>query len=179
MDDGITRQVSPAILSDADAWRELVAHYPRLRGVVAKVLDERDRVEAVLHDGLVAAVAGRHRFDPARGVPFAGWAAVVVRRTALKQRGRSRLHREVFAHTEVEGVAPAHRPCSLATATRVLRALSEEDVAVLEMRFDEGLTWEECAARVGCTVNVMRGRVGKALERARAVAERSAWGGAD
>lgn len=146
--------------------------------------DYEDLVQA----GLVGLLAAARAFDPSRGVPFGGFAALVIRRAVHEEaerkaawfgrafpwgegegggdRGESREE-----HAEGEHREEAKREAGLAVA-RLLATLAPELAEAVRLCDLEGLTHAEAAAKLGCSRSTVQHRRRNALWTLRVMARR-------
>jgi RNA polymerase sigma-70 factor (ECF subfamily) len=144
------------------------------------IVHERSDAEEVTADAFLQAWRTAATFDPARA-SVAGWLAMITRSRALdllraRSRGVRTLAREESnARGEGRGFArPADSPdrsCEVSEAKRLvdtaLRELPEEQRAVIELAYLDGLSQREIAARLGVPLGTVKTRTLLGMKRLR------------
>ena len=145
---------------------------PNLRGVVGRIVRNRDDVEDVIHDAFVQILKDARSFDPARGSARA-WIYTIVRNTALKRcRSAGReiaieddellaLHDRILAE-------PASRTAEYAALRGYLEALEPRRRASLILAIIDGRTHAEVAAYLGVPLGTVKSWIRRELVALRA-----------
>ncbi|MEZ4406414.1 MAG: RNA polymerase sigma factor [Polyangiales bacterium] len=158
--------------------RAMRALLPRVVATARAILFYEDPsvVDDVVQTASLKIVAARDRFDPARG-RLLPWVTQVTRFTAIDALRAASAYDE--DHRDVDDLdALAHRGGrvgvdGVAVVEAMLDALPSELRDALRARVD-GETWHDAAARLGCTVDVLRGRVTRGRRAVAAMMERVA-----
>lgn len=173
-DDGtVQEQVSllrEMLAGSRRAWAAFHARYDRLIhrciGRVAPRLESEDEREiyATLLVQLCANDMGKLRsFDPARGVKLGTWIGMLAGNCAvdhLRALRREPPRADLEEADEVEAEAPTpldllDRKERLATASAVVRELSDKDREFFALYFDEGLDVEQIAEKMHVSVKTV------------------------
>src|SRR5262249_49472584 len=135
---------------------------PRLRAaVLAAGIPARDADDAV-QEAMARALA--RWADPKDERALEQWLATIARNLAVDWRRRHDRARERFADRD-PALEPAPRDAE-APATSALRGVPADAIAILELRYGDGLSGRELAARLGVSLEAAK----KRLQRARAEA---------
>jgi RNA polymerase sigma-70 factor, ECF subfamily len=146
----------------------------RLRGVVGRIVRNRDDVEDVIHDAFVQILRDARSFDPTRG-SARGWIYTIVRNTALK-RCRA-LGREVAIDDDklIEMrdcaqlvVEPISRAAEYAALRGHLEAMDPQRRASLILAIIDGRTHAEVAAYLGVPLGTVKSWIRRELVALRA-----------
>jgi RNA polymerase sigma factor (sigma-70 family) len=163
---------------DLDAFEELYARYSRrLFGFALRLTRNPDLVEEVVNDTLLALWRSAARFDGrSKG---STWIFGIAYRKALRALSRRRVTTPLdevgYDRTEDPGEWPdaAYERREAATTLEVaLRELPQEQRAVVELTFFQGLSYPEIARIVDCPVNTVKTRMFHARRKLRAALPR-------
>jgi len=141
----------------------------RLRGVVRRIVRNRDDVEDVIHDAFVQILRDAADFDPSRG-SARGWIYAIVRNTALKSCRKS--GREVAVDDDTliaihdcdQLVAESEsRLAEYADLRDCLEALEPRHRASLIMAIIDGRTHAEIAAYLGVPLGTVKSWIRREL----------------
>jgi RNA polymerase sigma-70 factor (ECF subfamily) len=156
-------------------FEELVRrHRPSLLRTAQHTLKNHALAEEAVQETFLAAYAKRATFDP--HYPFRGWLWTILLNTCrtMGRREQRRTDRsggagidaDLFARQSAEdafaSVLNAERDALL---SQHLDNLPDMQADALRLRFFGGLTFEEIAAAMGCSLNGAKQRVKKGLER--------------
>ena len=170
--DAMHNQGSGAVALEGAA--ALAQHDRWLRTVVASQLREPQAVQEVMQDVAAAAVA--RAATPARWAP---WLYRVAVRQALlyrRRQGRERRRLERYARmsARASGAADVPGPLGLLLADErraliraALARLRRKDVEILMLKYTEGWSYRELAARLGATESAVEARLYRARSRLR------------
>ncbi|MCO5167688.1 MAG: RNA polymerase sigma factor [Planctomycetes bacterium] len=130
----------------------------------------REEVEDAVQETFLRALRDLQRFDRAR--PLRGWVLGIARHVAVDRarRGRVRAAAPVDGGAVVDpgpagGEDAAARAEQAALVTAALGALEPEQRAALALRHVEGLTMDDLAAALDCSVPTARARLREAAHR--------------
>jgi RNA polymerase sigma-70 factor (ECF subfamily) len=165
---------------DRDAFAELVrAYQTRVRGYCRGMLRDAAEADDAAQEVFLKAYQGLSRF---RGeASFSSWLYRIAANHCLdllRRRGRRRAE-SLDALLEAEGeqalarLAPEDPPAPAeagALAERLLAALPEEHRSLIVLREVQGLSYEELAQALRCSVDAVKGR----LKRSRQILAREA-----
>jgi RNA polymerase sigma-70 factor, ECF subfamily len=174
-DDGDRALVAAIAEGDRTALANLYDRYVSiLLAVGQRMLGNRREAEDLVHDVFLEAWRQAGAYDSKRGSVKA-WLLVRLRSRALdRHRAASRAPMPIDAAARLaeqvavgEDSAVALAP-DRAAVRRALAALPEEQRAVLELGYFEGLSSSEIAARTGAPIGTVKSRVATALARLRA-----------
>lgn len=148
----------------------------RARRILGSGADAEDVAQDVCQRVLLALPA----FQPEQ--PFVHWLNVVVRNTCLARLARQRRHHlSLAAHAEDlhRGASATPDPILRNVLHELLDALSPRTRAAVELRFLDGLTYQEIAAALGAKESAVKMRVSRACSAMRSgyeskLAERAA-----
>ena len=162
--------VREMLAGSRQAWAAFHARYDRIIhrciGRVAPRLGSEDvrEIYATLLVQLCANDMGKLRsFDPARGVKLGTWIGMLAGNCAvdhLRERLREPPRADLEEAEEVQTEAPTplellDRKERLATASAVVRELSDKDREFFALYFDEGLDVEQIAAKMQVSVKTV------------------------
>ena len=160
---------------DVDAFAEFVRRYERrVRGVLARLLDDQRDVEEAAQDVFVQAWRHLDRYR-AEAAPFT-WLYRIAVNEALMRLRRKRLPVGALDDAAESAVVPESDPATAAEREFLLervRALSIEYRAPLVLRDLEGLSNEEVARILGISLAAAKSRIHRARMQIRA--ELEAW----
>jgi RNA polymerase sigma-70 factor, ECF subfamily len=156
---------------DQEALRHLYDRYGRLtHSIVYRISGDAALAEECTQDTFVTLWRRAGSFDPARG-QVSTWLFTIARNLAISAVRRRRPTVELEERAEpatTEGpeelIAAADAAAQLAEA---MAALPEQQSAVLQLAYFEGLSQSEIATRLGLPLGTVKGRVRLALERMR------------
>ncbi len=160
---------------DPDALRQLYERYGRLTHSIAyRISGDPAVAEECTQDTFVTLWRRADAFDPERG-QVSTWLFTIARNLAITAVRRRRPTVELDERVDSassEGpedlVAAADAAAHLAEA---MAALPEQQSAVLQLAYFEGLSQSEIATRLGLPLGTVKGRVRLALERMRMLVE--------
>lgn len=148
-----------------------------LLGVVTSVLNNREEAEETLQDVFVTIWKKAEAYDPSLGKAVS-WMMTIARnkaydrvrsigrRTELRKSTEDELHartREAFRrHWE-----PGMKDDEMATITRALETLPDEQQTAIELVLLEGLTHQEAAERLQAPLGTVKARIRRGLLRIR------------
>lgn len=169
--------VQRAAAGDESAARALHdEHSPALFRLACLLLQNVQDAEEALQDAFVYAFSHLRQFDPARG-SFAGWLKVItVSRCRDLQRRRRwswlSLQTLLEGGRDIPDEQPAHHPehaLELSTAQQAvwdaLQRLPHKSREALILRYYGGLSFDEMAHALDCSVNTAKSRVAYGLGR--------------
>ena len=169
---------------DLAAFEELYARYSRrLFGFALRLTRSPDLVEEVVNDTLLALWRSAGRFDGrSKG---STWIFGIAYRKALRALSRRRTGTTLEEAGYDRAVDPGERPdaaCerreAASTLESALRELPQEQRAVVELTFFQGLSYPEIASIVDCPVNTVKTRMFHARRKLRAALPRLGLSGA-
>jgi RNA polymerase sigma-70 factor, ECF subfamily len=141
-------------------------HHPRVFRTAVAILRDRERALDAVQETFVRAHRSLDRYSA--GGSFAGWLLRITANLAVDgiRRRRRENDVEVRADAEVDAVAAAHSPDEHAEATELRRALdralgklSPMQRVVVVMKEVEGLSCEEIARALRCSVGTVMSRL--------------------
>jgi len=160
---------------DRAAFEELYDRFaPRLGGYALRLLKDRDAVDEVIDDVMLAVWQDASRFDPAVA-RLSTWLFGITHHKVLKQLGRAAPRREAPSRRADAGAdgaddderedaaldpeqAAMGRQLGAALADALSR-LSADHRAVIELAFAEGQSYQEIAAVTGAPLNTVKTRM--------------------
>jgi RNA polymerase sigma-70 factor (ECF subfamily) len=155
------RWLAAAQEGDRVAYEQLLrALLPVLRASVARRVRERDAVEDVVQNVLLAIHRARHTWRPER--PFGPWWRAIARHAAIdhlraRQRRLGREEELAERHAEAAVAAPAAPDAELDPALRLaLAELPPAQRQAVELVHLEELSIAEAAARVGVSPGALK-----------------------
>jgi RNA polymerase sigma-70 factor (ECF subfamily) len=141
-------------------------HAPLLLGLAKRMLGSAAAAEDLLHDVFIEVWQHAAEYAPERG-SVRTWLLVRTRSRALDRLGRSARDARLADEAGDEAIPTAAptAPAAIdgARVRRMLHALPQELVAVLDLAYFEGLSSTEIAARLGIPVGTVKSRVARAL----------------
>lgn len=175
----MARAQALALSSDRITAEDLCTRYAAsISRFAALTASSRDEAEDIAQDALLKAVRALDRYDPSRGT-LEAWLWRIVANTARDATRRERaraaivqrlgLDRPRIRSVEDEAIDRA----STTEVIAAIRRLAPRDREILALRFGSGLDTAGVGAAVGLSAESARRAIGRALERARAVLERS------
>jgi RNA polymerase sigma-70 factor (ECF subfamily) len=148
------------MIEEHDFLRRFTQAQPALRRYVLAHVPDFHQAEDVLQEAAVVLWDRRAEFDPSRS--FEAWAFGVARNKLLHSRRAAAVRREVLTPELSEQVAARLAELAPAFEQRrgrlrdCVRRLAERARAVVELRYDRGLSTEEIAGNTGDSVNAVR-----------------------
>jgi len=175
MDDGELERRTRALRGDREALDRLLAHEaPRLRAAVLAAGVPKDEADDAVQEAVARALA--HWRDAKSEQALPAWLAAIARNVAIDWRRRRARERARSDRDEdgraLDDAAVATRPdATAALDTRdanvpAIPGVAADDLALLALRYGDGLNGREIAARLGVTYEAAK----KRLQRARAEA---------
>jgi RNA polymerase sigma-70 factor (ECF subfamily) len=158
--------VGRAQSGDAEALADLFDRYGALLHPLAlRILDDPAEADEVLFDVWLQVVRKSVTLPPRRGV--ASWMVSLVRERAIERRrsGRRVSNGEPYEDGPVEVML--ERMDLADRAAEALALFDDHERQVLELAFYEGLTYQECAQKIGVNVREVRAWMRQAFERLR------------
>lgn len=157
-----------------DAFRTLVQrHAGAVTTVVRSVLGRAEGAEDATQDVFLRVYEARERYVPGRA-PFRGWLLKIARNLALNVRRsrkvRSAVALDEAADLEESDVNPARvldLRLSVEAVTEAVRNLPAGEREIVELRFREGLSYEEIGVVLGSGAAALKQKTWRALERLR------------
>lgn len=169
--------IAEAAHGEANALSALYDRYATLMASVAqRILGDRELAEDLVHDVFMEAWRAAADYDPARGT-VRTWLMVRLRSRALDRKRSAVFRREVATDrmpttTDEGDIARALVEAPDAQVVRAaLAELPEEQRAVLELAYFEGLTSSEIADRMGSPIGTVKSRTAAAMAKLRAALE--------
>lgn len=149
-------------------------HSPQMTALATRVLGDRRDAEDLLHDVFLEVWRKAASYDPKRGT-VRSWLLLRLRSRAI-DRGRALGVAQRYAMAQAcrdPEPAPSSSadPClhlERARARRALDGLSNEQRAVVELSYFQGLACREIAERCQIPVGTVKSRLSAALEKLRA-----------
>jgi len=168
--DELDRELSECARSgDRNAVGRLLARIgPRLHSAVLSAGVPPDEAEDAVQEAFARALA--HWRDARSDEERAGWLAAIARNVAVdwrRRRDRERAHRRDLEDLASDGAAGGDgddAPVTGASGASAIPGLAADASALLALRYRDGLTGREIAARLGLTLEAAK----KRLQRARA-----------
>jgi RNA polymerase sigma-70 factor (ECF subfamily) len=155
---------------DEDAIRELVDRYGGLVYTVAlRIVGDRQRAEDVAQHTFLQAWRNADRFEPGRD--FAPWLATIARRAAIdalrkeQRRPTARLDDEAMAVSDPRDIPDAAQIELIWDVRAAIDLLDDDQREVVRLRYLEGLTQREIAARLGVPLGTVKSRLARAGRR--------------
>jgi RNA polymerase sigma-70 factor (ECF subfamily) len=160
---------------EQNAWRELIAqHSGRLGAIIWRIGGEsvtREDVEEAVADTFFAFWQRVDRYDPTKG-SLGKWLNHLARYQALSLRRRKWRKEDTLGETLAEEGSFLEETLNRLAAEQVLQSriqplldsLPPIDRTILQMRFSEGISPKEIAAKLGITPNVARIRLHRTLK---------------
>lgn len=176
--------VERARAGDLDAFNALVDRYQRqVYNVCLRMLGSREAAEDATQDTFLSAY---RRLGDFRGGQFRSWLLRIATNVSIDELRRSKRHATTPLEREVEGTPvavevpdPASGPEDLALGAelrasleRALAALPPEQRAAVILADVQGLSYEEVAEALGCSLGTVKSRIFRARERLRAYLQR-------
>lgn len=159
---------------DADAFRQLVAHFlaPGL-AVARQLVSEQALAEDAVQEAFLRIVRGRERYDAAK--PFAPWFYAILRNVCTdmlrRQARQAKAMAEIARRTASDGSAP---PSHELDAMDLLARLPDAARAVLTLRVVHDLSFRDVAAALGIGEEAAKKRAQRALRQLRELCSRQA-----
>ena len=163
---------------DRDAQRQLYElHVERIYRTVLRMTRDREAAFDVTQETFVRAFRKIDSFD-GRAV-IGTWLYRIATNEALqflRKRETERRHLRIVAQ-ERAGSGKSEVPADYSDIEAALAALSEHDRAVLVLRYQEGLSYDEIAVALDCAAGTVASRLNRARSRVRAILADSAEAG--
>lgn len=158
---------------DSRALSELYdRHAGLLVGVAYRLLGNRQDAEDLVHDVFVEAWGRARDFDARRG-SVRRWLLVRLRSRGIDRlRSLETLRRHQQSEAAAQSAAPPAAspewsPCDAERVRALLRTLPDEQRALVELAYFEGLSHAELAARSGIPIGTVKSRLFAAIEKLR------------
>jgi RNA polymerase sigma-70 factor, ECF subfamily len=159
--------------SDGPAFVALVARFqPRVWRICFRLLNNEQDAADAAQEVFLRLFLHRTRF--AGRSKYATWVHAVAVKTCLamrRGRGRRQRHENVVAETDWESRQPARRECPEGVSLdllAMLETLSEEDRAMLLLKYAESYEYEELAAIFEISPSACKMRISRAREKLKA-----------
>lgn len=142
-------------------------HRQRLFGFLLGRLKSRSEAEEVFQSVFAKLHQARHSYR--REVPFLPWLFTIARNALIDHLRRQRRQQHVVLSEEAvaAGVAPAREHVPIGAAIAELASLSAAQRQVLELRFNQGLSFQEIAEELQLSAGNARQIVSRAIARLR------------
>jgi RNA polymerase sigma-70 factor (ECF subfamily) len=142
-------------------------HRQRLFGFLLGRLKSRSEAEEVFQS--VFAKLHQARYSYHREVPFLPWFFTIARNALIDHLRRQRRQQHVILSEEAvaAGVAPDREYLPIGAAIAELASLSAAQRQVLELRFNQGLTFQEIAEELQLSAGNARQIVSRAIAKLR------------
>ncbi len=172
--------VERARAGDLDAFNVLVDRYQRqVYNLCLRMLGTREAAEDATQDAFLSAY---RRLGDFRGGQFRSWLLRIATNASIDELRRAKRHGAAPLEREVEGATvavevpdPASGPEELAldaelraSLERALATLPPEQRAAVILADVQGLSYEEVAETLGCSLGTVKSRIFRARERLRA-----------
>lgn len=134
---------------------------PFISGFLRRRLRDREQIEDVCQEALIAVYKSRHTYQPDR--PFEPWLFAIVRRVTAEHLRRNPVQSYFREETSQALNAGAQNDSSLAVdLSEALERLSPDQLEALSLTKLLGLPLAEAARRAGTTVGSMKVRLHRA-----------------
>lgn len=157
------------IEGDSESFQALYErHKGRVLGFLGTRLGSREEAEEVFQEVFLKLHAHRTRYR--EDVPFVAWLFTIARNAAIDHiRKKGTQEKHVRLDLDQVNAAPDERTeeVSIAEAVSELSSLSAAQRQVLELRFDDGLSFADIAERIEATPANARKMVSRALQKLR------------
>ncbi len=157
------------INGDTDAFQTLYQrHKGRVLGYLNSRIASQDEAEEVFQEAFTK--LHRYRFKYEKDVPFLPWLFTIVKNTLIDHiRKRETRHKYLQSNPEQVENAPDEREDSLSIAEAIseLSSLDIKQRQVLELRFNEDLSFADIAARLETSQTNVRKIVSRAIQKLR------------
>jgi RNA polymerase sigma factor (sigma-70 family) len=142
-------------------------HRERLFGFLLSRLKNRSEAEEVFQAVFAKLHQGRRSYR--REVPFLPWIFTIARNAMIDHLRRQQRQQHVILSEEAvaAGVAPAREDVPIGAAIAELSSLSPAQRQVLELRFNQGLSFQEIAEELELSAGNARQLVSRAIARLR------------
>ena len=159
---------------DAGAFDEIVSRYLSSAVAVARqILSDSALAEDAAQEAFLRVVRKRQQYQPDKR--FSSWFYTILRnicRDMLRKQTRQRaLVREVAARQTANDTGP---PTDSSDELELLRILSPEARAVVDLRVAQGLSFRDVAAALGISEEAAKKRAQRALKQLREASSRTA-----
>ena len=128
-------------------------HKRRLMGYLITKLNDQDEAEDVFQSVFVKLHAGR--FNYKKDIPFLPWIFTITRNTMIDHiRKKATYQKHIIVDTEYIGSHAAQdktEPLSIGAAISELSSLPDSQRQALELRFNNGLSFEDIGKRMKTT----------------------------
>lgn len=160
-DEELARDLSAG---DLAAFDQLVErHQRRIRTLAFRLSGALSEVDDLTQETFLRVYRHRDAFQPER--PFATWVTRICVNVCLTHRHRARRH--VALERVPEPAAPAGDPAGALSVKQVLDALAEPFRTTLILRVFGGLSYEEIAAEMTCSLGTVMSRLSRARAQVR------------
>ncbi len=153
---------------DMQAFEELYArHRGRILGYLYRKLGDRDEAEEVFQITFAKLHAARERYR--EETPFLPWCFTIARNALIDHLRKQRVHRRVIADdTLLTHAAADDKPHALiGGALTEMAILGRRQRQVLELRYDQDLTFDEIATQLNTSSSNARQLVSRAIRQLR------------
>lgn len=154
---------------DNEAFQELYKrHNGRVLGYLRSKLSSQNEAEDVFQE--VFAKLHKYRFKYTSSIPFLAWFFTIVRNTLVdhirKQKTQSK-HIQVDSSLLIDVVDNQDVDIPISDILEELAGLTENQRQILELRFNEGLTFEDIAVRMNVSYPNARKLASRAIQKLR------------
>jgi RNA polymerase sigma-70 factor, ECF subfamily len=128
------------------------------------------QVRDVVQETFLRVVRYRRRYDSRK--PFAPWFFTILRNACADARRKDLRYRNALSRFADSLALPVEDGAARARAGALLACLNEGEQRSLRLRYFDGLSVEEVARRMGCSIEAAKKRMQRAIGRMRAYAMR-------
>ncbi len=154
---------------DTEAFEILYGrHRSRVFGFLMSKLGSRNEAEDVFQMTFAKLHKSRHQYR--QDIPFLPWIFTMARNTMIdhiRKKGTHDKHISVSAEAVAAHAAQDPAPAPIQSAFAELSKLTESQRQVLELRFDQGLTFAEIAEQMQTTADNTRQILSRAVRKLR------------
>ncbi len=165
------RLMAAYIKGDVAAFQTLYQrHHARVLGYLVARLSSQEAAEDVFQE--VFEKLHRYRFRYSEEIPFIAWLFTIARNACIDHLRRQRVRAGQLTNLpeEIERAADtSEAPLEIADAIAELDSLPPQQREALELRFNNGLTFVDIAARMALSPANARQIVSRAVKRLRAL----------